>query len=91
MKTLTLITILALSAGGIAHGAEDPAKQAEYAKRVYYTGSSPNLAPLLPQDKLHLFPTTPDNKAKQSLIDAKWWYDNAALVEKRWQEWKLSG
>ena len=37
------------------------------------------------------FPTTPENKAKQSLPNGKWWYDNAALVEKRWQEWKLSG
>ncbi len=69
----------------------DPAKQAEYAKRVYYTGSSPDLAPMLPQDKLHLFPTTPANKAKQSLPNGKWWYDNAAAVEKRWQEWKLAG
>jgi putative spermidine/putrescine transport system substrate-binding protein len=68
----------------------DPAKQAEYAKRVFYTGSSPHLAPLLPQDKLHLFPTTPENKAKQVLSDAKWWHGNAALVEKRWQEWKLT-
>ena len=69
----------------------DPVKQAEYAKRVFYTGSSPNLAPLLPQDKLHLFPTTPENKAKQSLPNGKWWFENAALVERRWQQWKLAG
>jgi putative spermidine/putrescine transport system substrate-binding protein len=71
------------------HEWTDPAKQAEYAKRVYYTGSSPDLAPLLPKDKLHLFPTTPENKAKQVLQNAKWWYENADLVEKRWQQWKL--
>jgi putative spermidine/putrescine transport system substrate-binding protein len=71
------------------HEWSDPAKQAEYAKRVYYTGSSPSLAALLPKDKLHMFPTTPENKAKQILANGRWWFENADLVEKRWQAWKL--
>ena len=72
------------------HDWTDPAKQVTFAKLVFYTGNSPNLAPLLPQDKMFLFPTTPENKAKQVLQDSKWWYDNAAIVEKRWQAWKLT-
>jgi putative spermidine/putrescine transport system substrate-binding protein len=72
------------------HDWTDPAKQVTFAKLVFYTGNSPNLAPLLPQDKMFLFPTTPENKVKQVLQDSKWWYDNAATVEKRWQAWKLT-
>ena len=72
------------------HDWTDPAKQAQFAERVFYTGSSPDLAKLLPADKLFMFPTTPENKAKQVLQDAKWWYDNAAAVERRWQAWKLT-
>jgi len=73
----------------LLHDWTDPARQAEYAKAVYYTGSSPNLAPLLPKDKLHMFPTTPENKTRQVLANGKWWFENADLVEKRWQQWKL--
>jgi putative spermidine/putrescine transport system substrate-binding protein len=36
-----------------------------------------------------MFPTTPENKAKQVLANGKWWFENADLVEKRWQQWKL--
>jgi len=26
----------------------------------------------------------------QFLNNAKWWFDNADVVQKRWQEWKLT-
>jgi putative spermidine/putrescine transport system substrate-binding protein len=68
----------------------DPKKQAEYAERVYYTGNNPDLVNYLPEDLKQRLPTSPANKDVQFLNNAKWWYDNADLVERRWQEWKLS-
>lgn len=61
--------------------------QAEAARIISYTGASPNLTPLLPQDKLKEFPTV--YKDRQFINDAKWWYENAGTIEKRWQQFKL--
>lgn len=67
--------------------AENQAKAAEV---VSYTGNSPELDALLPKDRIGEFPTTQANKAKQILPNDSFWYDNAAAVEKRWQEFKLT-
>ena len=64
--------------------------QAVAASIISYTGTNPALDALLPQDRLHEFPTSAQNKAVQSLADLKWWFDNAEEVEKRWAEFKLS-
>lgn len=56
---------------------------------ISYTGNSPDLEPLLPQDRLDEFPTTQANKQVQILPEPKWWFENADLVEERWQEFKL--
>ena len=62
--------------------------QAEAAKVISYPGPSPKLAGLLPKDKLQEFPTA--NREKQIINNVKWWFDNAEMVEKRWQAFKLS-
>ncbi len=67
----------------------DPKVQACIARLIPYTGPSPELDALLPQDKLDQFPTTAQNKKVQWLANAKWWRDNASQVERRWQEFKL--
>lgn len=67
----------------------DPKAQACVATYISYTGPSPDLDPLLPPEKLKEYPTYADNKKVQWLADAQWWLDNAAEVEKRWQEFKL--
>lgn len=67
----------------------EPPVQACIASYIPYTGPSPELDALLPQDKLDQFPTTSANKKVQWLANAKWWLDNAAEVERRWQEFKL--
>jgi putative spermidine/putrescine transport system substrate-binding protein len=67
-----------------------PDNQAEAAKVISYTGNSPELDKLLPQDKLSLFPTTQENRARQILPNDAFWFQNAAVVEKRWQQFKLS-
>ena len=72
------------------HEYSDPNLQACVAKYISYTGPSPALDPLLPQDKLETFPNYKANRAVEFVTDGKWWFDHAAEVEKRWQEFKLS-
>ena len=76
-------------ANGIFYEMSVPENQAVAADVVSYTGNSPDLEPLLPQDRLGEFPTTKANKDMQHLADAKWWFENAEEVETRWQEFKL--
>lgn len=61
--------------------------QAEAAAIISYTGASPDLTPLLPQAKMAEFPTA--YRDKQFQHDVGWWYDNAEIVERRWQQFKL--
>ena len=77
------------AAMGILYEMSVPENQARAAEVVSYTGNSPKLEPLLPQDRLGEFPTTSANKQVQILVDAKWWFENADAVETRWQEFKL--
>ena len=74
----------------LLHDWTDPKLQAEYAKRVFYPGSSPDLYKYLSGDLRDRLPTSPGNKNRQVITDAKWWYENAEKVETRWQEWKLT-
>lgn len=66
-----------------------PENQAEAAKVVSYTGNNPELEKLLPRDKLGQFPTTRENRARQILPNDAFWFNNAASVDKRWQQFKL--
>jgi putative spermidine/putrescine transport system substrate-binding protein len=68
----------------------DAKVQACIAQYISYTGPSPDLDPLLPQDKLDQFPTTSANKKVQWFTNAKWWYENAEAVQKRWEEFLLA-
>ena len=77
------------AATGILYEMSVPENQAVAADVVSYTGNSPDLEPLLPQDRLGEFPTTSANKDVQILANAKWWFENAEEVETRWQEFKL--
>jgi len=65
-------------------------RQACVAQYISYPGPSPELEPMLPKDRLNEFPTTADNKVVQWLVDGQWWYDNAAEIEQRWNEFKLN-
>jgi putative spermidine/putrescine transport system substrate-binding protein len=77
------------AAMGILYEMSVPENQAAAAEVVSYTGNSPDLEALLPQDRLGEFPTTSANKDVQILANAKWWFENADEVETRWQEFKL--
>lgn len=63
--------------------------QACVAQYISYTGPSPDLDALLPQDRLNEFPTTSANRAVQWLTDGQWWYENAEAVQQRWEEFRL--
>ncbi|HKY96118.1 MAG TPA: extracellular solute-binding protein [Kiloniellales bacterium] len=78
------------AAMGLLHEMSVPENQAVAAEVISYTGNSPDLEPLLPQDRLAEFPTTEQNRKVQVLADAKWWFENADEVETRWQEFKLT-
>jgi len=78
------------AAMGLLHEMSVAENQAVAAEVIPYTGSSPDLEKLLPQDKLGNFPTAEQNKKVQVLADAKWWFENADEVETRWQEFKLT-
>jgi putative spermidine/putrescine transport system substrate-binding protein len=77
------------AAMGILYEMSVPENQAVAADVVSYSGNSPELEPLLPQDRIDEFPTVAANKDVQFLSDAEWWFENAEEVETRWQEFKL--
>jgi len=79
----------ASAAFGLLHQMTLPATQAEAAKIIPYTGNSPYLDKLLPQDKLAQFPTSRANREVQVLPNEAFWAAHASVVEKRWQLFKL--
>ena len=78
------------AAMGLLHEMTVPENQAVAAEVIPYTGNSPDLDALLPQDNLDQFPTSAQNRSVQVLSDARWWFENADEIELRWQEFKLS-
>lgn len=71
------------------HEQSKPDKQACMAQYISYPGSSSELEPLLPKDKLSEFPTYSENKKLQWIPNGDWAFKNAAEIEKRWNEFKL--
>ena len=53
------------------------------------TGASPGIDKLVPKERVNDFPTSEVNKKVQVQTDATWTAANAALLQKRWQEFKL--
>jgi putative spermidine/putrescine transport system substrate-binding protein len=78
------------AAMGLLHEMSVAENQAVAAGVISYTGPSKTLDALLPQDRLSEYPTTADNRKQQVLLNGRWWFENAELVEQRWQEFKLS-
>lgn len=78
-----------IAAMKLLHEMTVPSNQLAAAKVVSYTGNSPALNDLLPQDRLDEYPTTEKNKSVQFLAQPEWWYDHAEEIEERWQQFKL--
>ncbi len=77
------------AAMGLLHEMSIAANQAKAAEVVPYTGASPALDRLLPQDRLLEFPTAAANRAVQVSGNPTWWAENRDVAERRWQEFKL--
>ncbi len=78
------------AAMGLLHEMSVAANEAVAAGVISYTGPSEGLDALLPADRLDEYPTTEANRKQQVLLDGRWWFENAELVEQRWQEFKLA-
>jgi putative spermidine/putrescine transport system substrate-binding protein len=78
------------SAYKLMHEMSLPENQAKAATVISYTGPSPNIDPLLPQDKLSQFPSSSQNKKIQYFENAQWWADNGEAVNKKWEAFKLN-
>ena len=57
---------------------------------IPYTGASPGIEKTIARDKVNDYPTSEANKKVQVLSDPSWTAENAKMIEKRWQEFKLS-
>lgn len=56
---------------------------------IPYTGASPDIDQYISADKSHQYPTSSENKTKQSVADPLWTAENAKKIEMKWQEFKL--
>lgn len=64
-------------------------RQACVVQYLPYPGPSPDIVKYVTPEQAAGFPTTPENKSVQWLVPGQWWYENAAEVERRWNEFKL--
>lgn len=59
-------------------------------KLIPYPGPSPKLEGMVDPAIVKTFPTYAENKKVQWLMNGQWWFDHAAEIEKRWNEFKLA-
>ena len=64
--------------------------QAVFARLLYYAPQNPKAIALLDERIAKLMPSYPDNEKVAHVIDYTWWADNAARVQRRFQEWLQS-
>lgn len=72
------------------HELTDPKNQLAAIRFIPYTGNSPELEAMLPEEKLKFYTTSSQNRRLQYHNDNEWWYKNADSVQKRWQEFLLT-
>lgn len=71
------------------HEQSKPSVQLCITEETSYPGPALGLAEMLPAEMLPTIPTSEQNKAVQWLLNGQWWFDNAAEIETRWNEFKL--
>lgn len=77
------------AAMGLLHEMSQAKNQAIATGVIPYTGPSPGIETTIAKERLDDYPTSPNNRKIQVLADPTWTADNAKLIEKRWQEFKL--
>lgn len=78
------------AATGLLHEMSQLKNQSVASAIIPYTGSSPGIETTIAKDKVNDYPTSDANKKLQVLSDPNWTADNVKMIEKRWQEFKLS-
>jgi putative spermidine/putrescine transport system substrate-binding protein len=59
-------------------------------KAIPYPGPSPKLEAMVDPALAKTFPTYAENKKVQWLVNGQWWFDHAAEIKNRWDEFKLT-
>jgi putative spermidine/putrescine transport system substrate-binding protein len=67
-----------------------PEYQAVFARLLYYAPQNPKALDLLDPALAKLLPSYPDNEKVAHIVDYKWWADNNARVQRRFEEWLQS-
>jgi putative spermidine/putrescine transport system substrate-binding protein len=67
-----------------------PEYQAVFARLLYYAPQHPKAIELLPPELAKLMPSHPDNEKVAHIIDYRWWADNGARVQRRFEQWLQS-
>lgn len=70
---------------------QDPQRQAEFAKRMNYSGTRPEVGKYLSPEIFQNLPTNPANLAVASPVDADWWAKNSEKMGKLWSTWVATG
>ncbi len=78
------------AAMGLLHEMSQLKNQSVASAIIPYTGASPGIETTMAKDKVNDYPTSDANKKLQVLSDPKWTAENVKMIEKRWQEFKLS-
>ena len=64
--------------------------QAMFARLLYYAPQNPKALDLIDPALAKLMPSHPDNEKVAHLVDHKWWADNIARVQRRFEQWLQS-
>jgi putative spermidine/putrescine transport system substrate-binding protein len=66
-----------------------PQVQIELTKYINYGPTMPEAYQNLDAKARAVLPTSPENRPKQFVYNAKWWAENEAAVVERWNKWLL--
>jgi putative spermidine/putrescine transport system substrate-binding protein len=67
-----------------------PEHQAVFARLLYYAPQNPRAIDLLEPRLAKLMPSHPENERLAHTIDYRWWADNNARVQRRFEQWLQS-
>jgi putative spermidine/putrescine transport system substrate-binding protein len=67
-----------------------PEYQAVFARLLYYAPQNPKAFELLDPSLAKLMPSHPDNEKVAHVVNYKWWADNNAPVQRRFEQWLQS-
>jgi len=67
-----------------------PEYQAVFARLLYYAPQNPKAVDLLDPKLAKLMPSHPDNEKVAHTINYRWWADNHARVQRRFEQWLQS-